>query len=224
MKIPAKFAMSVRTLVVVHCLFFTCLSMAATVDVHISNESGDALGLQQTTIALTPKDRSASSPVNSIPLPVEQINTQFRPFITTAQRGADIVFPNRDKTAHHVYSFSAAAQFQSKLYSKPQSHTIRVDKAGVITIGCNIHDWMLSYVYVVDTPHFGYPSSEKIRFEDVSGGSYELSYWHPSMRAPIGKTLEVVEGGVTNAKLLVDVKVVKQPEVPSKVFQEEAEY
>jgi len=28
------------------------------------------------------------------------------------------------------------------------------DKPGVVVVGCNIHDWMLAYIVVLETPWF----------------------------------------------------------------------
>ena len=44
--------------------------------------------------------------------------------------------------------------FEIKLYSGAAPFDVLFDKVGVVTIGCNIHDWMIAYVYVVDTPYF----------------------------------------------------------------------
>ena len=86
---------------------------------------------------------------------MDQVNRQFLPHILVVHKNTQIDFPNSDKIKHHVYSFSPAKTFEIKLYSDKPSGPRLFDHVGEVTLGCNIHDWMLGYVYVVDTPWFG---------------------------------------------------------------------
>src|SRR3982751_45695 len=82
---------------------------------------------------------------------VSQKDIQFHPFLTIVPVGADVSFPNFDSTKHHVYSFSAAKRFELKLFARDQSRTVHFDKAGVVALGCNIHDAMTAFIVVTDT-------------------------------------------------------------------------
>jgi hypothetical protein len=58
------------------------------------------------------------------------------------------------------------------------------DKPGVVTLGCNVHDWMLGYVFVVDTPWFGKTDARgQVQIEAVEDGEFEARVWHPRQRA-----------------------------------------
>lgn len=81
-----------------------------------------------------------------------QKNKMFNPKVTVVQTGTSINFPNEDSVRHHVYSFSPAKKFELKLYSGVPTNPVPFDQAGVVTLGCNIHDSMVGYIYVVDTP------------------------------------------------------------------------
>ncbi len=85
---------------------------------------------------------------------VEQLDREFVPHVSVIQTGTSVSFPNRDPILHHVYSFSPAKSFESKLYTGKSPSEVRFDKPGIVTLGCNIHDWMLAHVAVVSTPHF----------------------------------------------------------------------
>src|SRR5947209_1319793 len=82
---------------------------------------------------------------------ISQQNLQFHPFITIIPVGADVSFPNLDPTKHHVYSFSPAKKFELKLFARDQSRTVHFDKAGIVALGCNIHDQMSAFIFVTDT-------------------------------------------------------------------------
>src|SRR5260221_2230684 len=90
---------------------------------------------------------------------LDQKNRTFVPHILPIQTGTAVTFPNSDNVRHQVYSFSPAKKFQLPLYSGTPAAPVVFDKAGVVTIGCNIHDQMSAYLLVVDTPFFGPPAS-----------------------------------------------------------------
>jgi len=81
---------------------------------------------------------------------VDQIDKEFVANVTVVTRGSSMRFPNSDDILHHVYSFSPAKVFELPLYGNGQNIDYQqvFDLAGVVEIGCNIHDWMLGYIYV----------------------------------------------------------------------------
>jgi hypothetical protein len=47
-------------------------------------------------------------------------------------------------------------------------------------MGCNLHDWMLAYILVVDTPWFAQTDAEgRATLPDLPAGGYRLVVWHP---------------------------------------------
>jgi len=110
---------------------------------------------------------------------VEQKNKQFIPLVTVIQSGSNINFPNRDLVRHHVYSFSPAKTFELKLYSGIPASPVLFDKAGTVVLGCNIHDNMLAYIHIVDTPYFAKTDDNgKVKLNDLPGGQYQLKVWY----------------------------------------------
>ncbi|MEP7155544.1 MAG: methylamine utilization protein [Betaproteobacteria bacterium] len=114
---------------------------------------------------------------------IEQRDREFSPYVTVIQTGTTVTFPNRDPLLHHVYSFSHVKTFEIKLYSGDAPRGILFDKPGTVTLGCNIHDWMIGYILVVDTPWFAKSDSEGMaRIGDIGAGEFELHAWHPTQR------------------------------------------
>ncbi len=64
------------------------------------------------------------------------------------QAGTTINLPNRGDVKHHAYSFSPAEKFELPLYAGTPDAPLLFDKPGIVTGGCNIHDWMTAYVCV----------------------------------------------------------------------------
>jgi plastocyanin len=107
---------------------------------------------------------------------VDQVNKEFVPRVSVVQVGTEIQFPNSDNIRHSIYSFSAAKVFATKLYSGRDAAPVLFDKTGLIVLGCNIHDSMVAWVVVVDTPWFaksGADGSATIR--DLPPGDYQLT-------------------------------------------------
>jgi plastocyanin len=116
---------------------------------------------------------------------VQQVDKKFVPQVTVVQTGSPVSFPNRDPIRHHVYSFSPAKPFELKLYAGTPASPIVFDKAGEVVLGCNIHDQMLGYILVVDTPYFGKSGADgKVKIESLPAGDYDVMLWHPALALP----------------------------------------
>ena len=117
---------------------------------------------------------------------IVQHNRVFEPFVTVVEKGTAIDFPNEDTMLHHVYSFSPAKRFEIKLYKGTPTRPVIFDTPGVVALGCNMHDWMLAYVVVVDTPFFAKTGAKGVaRVSNVPAGTFDLMAWYPGMRDPV---------------------------------------
>jgi plastocyanin len=122
------------------------------------------------------------------PAVMDQRDRRFVPQLLPVQTGATVSFPNTDSISHHVYSFSPAKRFELYLPKGDRGrdeHRVTFDHAGVVALGCNIHDWMLAYILVVDTPFFARADGEgRAVLADVPPGRYRLVAWHPRITDP----------------------------------------
>jgi plastocyanin len=128
-------------------------------------------------------DGAARGPVK-VPtkVTVDQRNKVFVPEVTVVQTGTDISFPNSDSVSHHVYSFAQPNSFELPLYKGGTRPLVRFDHPGVVTLGCNIHDSMIGYIVVVETPHFGTTDAQgTVTLPDVPAGSYQVQVWSPRL-------------------------------------------
>ena len=114
---------------------------------------------------------------------IDQRNKQFVPYVTAVQVGTSILFPNSDNIRHHVYSFSPAKKFELPLYTGVPAKPVLFDKVGFVTLGCNIHDWMIAYVAVLPTPYFRVPGNDgRAVLKDLPAGQYTVEVWQPSLK------------------------------------------
>lgn len=144
-------------------------------------------------------------------LEVEQVERQFLPRVALVPVGSLVSFPNRDKVRHHVYSFSPAKTFDLKLYTREPSNPVLFDRPGVVVLGCNIHDQMLSWVLVVETPYYGSAGANgQLTLAGVPPGNYQLKIWHeglPPGSSPQEQTVTVPAGAVKVAATLKGVSL-----------------
>ena len=188
-----------------HTLAACCLSLsgplsAATLDVDVKDAQGNAL----TDAAVYVESLTGALPLRPRPAEIEQKSRKFMPLMTVVQTGSEIAFPNNDTVRHHVYSFSPAKPFELKLYSGTPGNPVLFDKPGTVVIGCNIHDRMVAYIQVVNTPFFGKTGEAgKVRIADLPAGKYKLKAWHPQLLS--GATLPEQEISIGRQDVAVSI-------------------
>ena len=135
-------------------------------------------GAVVTLHALAPDSRPAP-PQRAV---MDQVNRAFAPDLLVIPVGSTVEFPNSDTVSHQIYSFSPAKRFQLPLYRGNPNPPVRFDQAGIVTLGCNIHDEMLAYLVVTDAQFFGRTNASGSWTVEVPKGRYRVSVWHPRMR------------------------------------------
>ena len=114
---------------------------------------------------------------------IDQRDKQFIPYVTALQVGTSVLFPNKDNIRHHVYSLSPAKRFELPLYAGVPAEPVVFDKEGFVTLGCNIHDWMIAYIAVVATPYFQITGRDgHAVLKDLVPAQYTVAVWHPLLK------------------------------------------
>lgn len=162
------------------------LAQAADLRVELTDETGAPLPHAVVSLHGAPEPPAPSGREAVM----DQRNRQFSPHVLAVRAGTLVRFPNSDDIRHHVYSFSPAKRFELRLYHGTTADPVRFDRPGKVALGCNIHDAMLGYIYVLDTPWFGVSeASGEVHLAGVPAGEYRLQVQHPRLEAPLGKPL-----------------------------------
>ena len=131
---------------------------------------------------------------------MDQIDKTFVPGVLPVTVGSEVRFPNHDQIHHHVYSFSRTKSFELPLYKGQDADPVVFDKAGVVKVGCNIHDWMSAVILVLPTTHFAVTDANGVfKLTALPAGSYALGAWHELSRAKVDDTVQVVRVGADGA-------------------------
>lgn len=153
-----------------------------------------------------------------------QEGKQFLPFVLPVQVGTLVEFPNHDPFRHQVYSFSPAKTFELKLYGSSVVGTATFDKEGIVPLGCNIHDNMLAYIYVVGTPYFAATAqSGDSKLDQLPPGDYTVKVWHPNQKAGQGEAgvVKISTTGSTAITVTLDVKRSRTQRKPGAVDEKD---
>jgi plastocyanin len=182
-------------------------ALAASVNVKVTDVAGKAV-----PDAVVYAEAAAGQALPKVLKPAEiaQQDEQFWPLVTVVQTGSQITFPNHDKLRHQVYSFSPPKVFELKLYAKGSAPPVLFDKSGTVVLGCNIHDQMIAYVQVVNTPYFAKTDAAgNARLDNLPAGKYVLKTWYytmPANAAALEQAL-IAQGADTDIAVKLNVKV-----------------
>ena len=193
------------------CISFISDSAFATgVAVQVNDSSGKPLA---DTVVVVEPEAGTAMPKHLKPAEIEQRGLKFLPLVSVIQTGSRGSFPNNDKVRHHIYSFSPAKKFDQKLYSGVAASPQVFDKAGTVVLGCNIHDRMIAYVKVVESPYFVKTDAAGVaRIELPAAGKYTVSAWHYNMvgqAAEQGATVKAGENAALSFKLAMKPPVLE---------------
>lgn len=167
-----------RTRALACALWAGVCAQAGAAGVAVQVQDGAGKGLPDTVVYVELEGGAAPSGHHPGGAEIEQKGLKFMPLVTVVQAGSKINFPNNDKVRHHIYSFSPAHKFDQKLYSGQAATPQLFDKAGTVVLGCNIHDKMLAYVKVLDTPYFAKTDGAGAARIDLPPGKYIVKAWH----------------------------------------------
>ncbi|MDP6353332.1 MAG: methylamine utilization protein [Alphaproteobacteria bacterium] len=117
---------------------------------------------------------------------IDQFDKMYFPFVSAIRTGTEVSFPNRDDIKHHLYSVSPAKTFERSLYSGNEAEPLVFDKIGEVTLGCNIHDWMIAHVLVLDTPYSAVTDETGVAtIPGLPADAYDVKVWHPGMKGKL---------------------------------------
>jgi plastocyanin len=189
-------------------LMIALLSGQQAYAVDVTVEVRDKKGNKLIDAAVYFENSKTVNRMDKVAIDVEQKGRQFNPQVSVVQTGTNIHFPNKDNVRHHVYSFSPAKKFELKLYSGVPANPVTFDKPGTVVLGCNIHDAMLAFIHIVDTPYFAKTDVAGIaKISNLPEGSYELKVWHYALQAENKPTQESISINGSNQALAIQLDI-----------------
>jgi plastocyanin len=162
--------------------FAVGLAHAQTAEIAATVTDQQGRPVADAVLVAVPVDGNVRSPQRPREGSVDQVDKEFSPRVTVVNVGASVTFPNHDDVRHQVYSFSPAKRFELPLYAGVPAQPVVFDKPGVVVLGCNIHDWMVGYIYVSESPFFAKTGKDgKAVLTELPPRAYVVRVWHPQL-------------------------------------------
>ncbi len=183
------------------CLTFLGLTLAHTAHllgaggVHVTVKDNKGLAVADAVVSLMPLEAKPTLTPFPHPLVIAQRGQEFDPYVTAIVIGSTVSFPNRDTVRHQVYSLSKPKPFEIPLYGPGAGQTITFDKPGLVSLGCNIHDWMSAHIVILETPFFmKTPADGSTVITSLPPGRYRLDVWHPRLATDARREVTITLG------------------------------
>lgn len=177
-------------------------AQAADVTVLVRDSSGHPVA--DAVVVAQVAGQAAPAPEQVV---INQHDMMFMPFVTVIPVGSTVTFTNLDPFRHHVYSFSPTRRFEIKLFGQGERRSVQFDRAGLVAVGCNIHDQMQAFIQVVDTPFARKTDAAgRLTLRGLPAGALRLRVWHPYLRAPGNEMVVPVPAGTTSLPVSLSLR------------------
>jgi len=181
-------------------------ALATQVTVNVTTSAGAIAA--DTVVIFDPSD--GMPPAGHSSAIIDQVNKKFVPHVSIVRTGTAVTFPNSDNIRHQVYSFSDAKTFTLKLYAGSPKQQVVFGKPGLVALGCNIHDTMIGFLGIVDTPFFGKVSDAGGVSLDLPAGRYKMRVWNPALASAV--PAREIEVGASSMALALTVTLDPSPD------------
>ncbi len=131
----------------------------------------------------------------------------FYPNVVAITKGSTVYFVNEDEHYHNVYSLSPKARFNIGRRPTGNVYGQKINKSGIIKLGCDIHPEMGAVIISLDTPYFTKADAEgNYNMKDLPNGVYEIQIYHPSIQK-YKETIDLTKGVAIEKNISLKPKV-----------------
>jgi plastocyanin len=164
---------------------------------------GSDKGIANVVVMLANVERGKKWPAAKPTL--EQKDCDFQPHVLVIPTGVEVDIKNDDGIGHNVHTFSTKNPSLNRNQPKFRKvMTAKFDKAEIIKVICDVHDWMLAWFVVSDDPYVAVTDGQgHFEIKGVPAGSYKVEIWHEKL----GKeTKDVTVGAGETVALNLNLK------------------
>lgn len=140
-------------------------------------------GLENVVVYISDGLGTATFPVPDEPAEIEQKGCQYKPHVLAMRAGQKLKVVNSDATTHNIHPMPANNREWN--VSQPQGMPVEqvfAREEVAISVKCNIHPWMRSYIAVVKNPYFAVTDKTgSFELKDLPPGTYTVQAWHEKL-------------------------------------------
>lgn len=119
------------------------------------------------------------------PLVISQKGCIYVPHVAAARVGQKVLVENSDGVAHNVKLNSQrnGSQNRAQAAGSPAMEFVFKEPEVPLTLACDYHPWMKSYVCVQEHPYYAITGSDgSFVIEGLAPGKYTVSVWHEAFK------------------------------------------
>ena len=161
------------------------LSSVTTEDV-LTDANG---GLENVVVYISEGLGATTFPVPDEPAVMEQKGCQYKPHVLAMRAGQKLKIVNSNATTHNIHPMPN----NNREWNISQPHGVPIEKVFAreeiaISVKCNVHPWMRSYIAVIKNPYFAVTGKNgSFELKDLPPGSYTLQAWHEKLGTKMQK-------------------------------------
>lgn len=135
---------------------------------------------------------------------IDQKNCRFTPYTTAMFQDQSIKFKSTDPVGHNVHMTGFNNSFNQMIAAGSQIEQKVTAERRAVTLTCDIHPWMLGYIWIFDHPFFAMTKADgSFEITGVPAGTQNLVVWQGSVgyatpKGASGVKVEVKAGEVTD--------------------------
>jgi plastocyanin len=166
-------------------------SSPATTEDLLTDANG---GLENVVVYVSDGLGTSTFPIPDEPAVMEQKGCQYKPHVLAMRAGQKLKVVNSDDTTHNIHPVPN----NNREWNVLQPHGAPIEQVFAreeiaISVKCNIHPWMRSYIAVLKTPHFAVTGKNgSFELKDLPSGSYTIQAWHEKLGT---RTQTIIVGG-----------------------------
>lgn len=115
------------------------------------------------------------------PVILDQNGCTYHPHVIGVMAGQPVKFLNSDETLHNVHALAKVnSQFNIAMPKYMKEKEQKFEKPEVmVSVKCDVHSWMTSYIGVVGHPYFGVTGDDgSFDLASLPAGTYTIEAWH----------------------------------------------
>jgi plastocyanin len=133
---------------------------------------------------------SGSFPAPTTPVVLDQKGCTYVPHIVALQVGQPLAIRNDDEMLHNIHPRpNVNPEFNVGQPRKGMESVKTFEKPELkITVGCDVHPWMRSYIHVAANPFFAVTAEDgTFTIKNLPAGEYEVEAIHEKLDTQTGK-------------------------------------
>jgi plastocyanin len=163
----------------------------------VPNESVEVANGHLENVVVTVKGSGLTKPPPQT-ITIDQRQCRYHPHVQAAAAGSTLQILNSDPMLHNIHGYQAQQTlFNLAMPIKGQRIPRPLPRPGLVSIKCDVHSWMSSFIVVTDAPFAVVSEDGSYVIKELPAGSYTVTAWHEKLGEKTAQVTVPATGEVT---------------------------